>query len=168
MTKFIKKNNEVYYPSNEFVCITKNDFVELKKLSTQNPRQRVRFCAHQNPEDDIHEMFIVHTKNCYVRPHFHLKKAESLYVIEGQADLIIFNDNGEIIKIIKLSRNINNGFVYYRIEECTIHMLIIKSDYFIFHEVTKGPFKIEHTRFPAWAPKGDLISDNSFINNLQY
>ena len=95
-------------------------------------------------------MLIVHTRECYVRPHFHIDKPESLHVIEGHADLIIFNQSGKITKVLNLSNNLNTGFVYYRIKENTIHMLIIKSDYFIFHEVTKGPFKRENTKFPSW------------------
>ena len=168
MIKFLKESDEVLYPNEDFVCISNEDLLELKKLSDQNIRQRIRFCTHKDPKADIHEMLIVHTRECYVRPHFHIDKPESLHVIEGQADLIIFNQSGKITKVLNLSNNLNNGFVYYRIEANTIHMLIIKSDYFIFHEVTKGPFKKENTKFPSWASKGNLISDNSFISDLQY
>ena len=31
-------------------------------------------------------------------------------------------------------------------------MLIIKSEYFVFHEVTNGPFDKSKTIFPTWAP----------------
>ena len=113
-------------------------------------------------------MFIVHTRECYVRPHYHIDKPESLHVVEGNADLIIFNKSGKINKVLNLSNDFNKGFVYYRIDENIIHMLIIKSEYFIFHEVTKGPFKKENTHFPHWAPNGNLISDNTFISDLKY
>ena len=168
MIKFFKQSDEVLYAIGDFVCLSKNDLLELKKLSYKNKRQRIRFCAHKNTSEDLHEMFIVHTRECYVRPHYHINKPESLHVVEGQADLLIFNKIGEIKKVIKLSNNSNKGIVFYRIKEDIIHMIIIKSKYFIFHEVTKGPFKLENTRFPNWAPEGNLISDNSFINNLEY
>lgn len=168
MIKFFKESDEVLYTNEDFVCITNKDLFELKQLSDQNIRQRVRFCAHKDPGNLLHEMLIVHTKECYVRPHFHIDKPESLHVVEGQADLIIFDKSGKITNVLNLSNVFNKGFFYYRIKENTIHMLIIKSDYFIFHESTKGPFKRENTKFPSWAPKGDLISDNSFIRNLKY
>ncbi len=42
----------------------------------------------------LHEMLIVFTRECYVRPHFNNYKPETLYIIEGQAGLIIFNKIG--------------------------------------------------------------------------
>lgn len=168
MIKFFKESDEVLYPKEKFVIMTKNDLSLLKKLANQNIRQRVRFCAHENVNDDLHEMFVVHTKNCFVRPHFHINKPESLYVIEGYADLLIFNSAGIVKKVMRLSNDLDDGNMFYRLQEGTIHMLIIKSDYFIFHEVTKGPFNREDTVFPSWAPEGNLISDNAFIKNIGY
>ena len=168
MIKTFKENDEVLYPNEDFVCVSKKDLTLLKQLAYKNVRKRVRLCIHKNPNERLQEMFIVHTKECFVRPHYHINKSESLFVIEGTADLIIFNKFGEIKKVVELSCNTNDGFIFHRQDAGTIHMIIIKSDYFIFHEVTEGPFRRTDTIFPQWAPEGNLISDNLFIKNLNY
>ena len=77
-----KESAEVLYPEEDVVIVTAADLDELKQLALQNPRRRVRLCAHRSPQDHLHEMFIVHTSNCYVRPHKHLGKAESMTVLD--------------------------------------------------------------------------------------
>ena len=166
MIKTFKENDEVLYPNEEFVSLSKQDFLILKKLADQNKRKRIRLCAHKNSNDELHEMFIVHSKECYVRPHFHVGKSESLYVIEGSADLIIFNNNKKNKKKVVLSDSLKDGLLFHRQEPGTIHMIIIKTEHFIFHEVTQGPFKRADTIFPLWAPAGNIITDNSFIQKL--
>ena len=46
-------------------------------------------------------MFIVHPKGAYVRPHKHLDRIESMLVIDGEVDYIMFDDNGKIDNAIK-------------------------------------------------------------------
>ena len=63
----------------------------------------------------------------------------SFNVISGSADLLIFDNKGNIKKKILISDK-KKGVGFYRMRKLTYHSLIIKSDYFIFQEVTKGPF----------------------------
>ncbi len=51
MIKFFEESDEVLYPNEDFLCITNKDLFELKKLSDQNIRQRVRFCVYKGPEN---------------------------------------------------------------------------------------------------------------------
>ena len=60
------------------------------------PRNRIRYCAHASPSDVVHEMFIVHPRGAYVRPHKHLDKSESMMIIEGEADYVMFDSKGNI------------------------------------------------------------------------
>ena len=90
-------------------------------------------------------MFVVHTKDYSVRPHYHLNKSESLYVLHGSANLLIFNNSGKITKKIQLGTLNSGKTVYYRIQQKVIHSLEIKSRYLVFHEVTIGPFKKKYT-----------------------
>ena len=80
MIQYIKESDEVLYAIDEIKWFSSQDINELIKLAKNNNNKRVRICAHQNISNNLHEMFIVHLKDCYVRPHFHLKKSESLYV----------------------------------------------------------------------------------------
>ena len=43
-------------------------------------------------------MIIIHSKKSYVPPHRHLKNAESLTILQGSANLIIFDGKGNIKK----------------------------------------------------------------------
>ena len=93
-----KESDEVYYSNLDNSKLSKDDLDLLKNFADHNPRKKVRICMHKNINDHLHEMFIVHKKDCYVRPHKHLKKIESLFILEGEVDYILFNDHGEIKK----------------------------------------------------------------------
>ena len=66
--KTYKENDEVLYPAQDIFTLEPNDLVDLKQAALKNRRQRIRLCAHRNPEDSLHEMFIIHTNECYIRP----------------------------------------------------------------------------------------------------
>ena len=87
-----KESDEVLYPEENIVTVEAVDLAELKRLAMRNRRQRIRLCAHGSPTDFLHEMFIVHTRHCYVRPHKHLERPESMAILEGGVD-VVFPDN---------------------------------------------------------------------------
>ena len=76
MIKIRKESDEVLYPRESIVAVNGLDLEKLKKLALLNTRKRIRLCAHKTPDDKLHEMIIVHTKECYVRPHKHLHRPE--------------------------------------------------------------------------------------------
>ena len=65
-----------------------------------NTRERVRLCTHQSVEDAVHEMLIVHIKGTYIRPHKHPNKSESFHIIEGNLDVVVFDDAGDLLEVI--------------------------------------------------------------------
>ena len=72
MIKIKKENKEVLYPAEDIPVLYNRDLIYLKKLALLNSNQKVRLCAHKSPRSKLHEMFIVHTRKCYVRPHKHI------------------------------------------------------------------------------------------------
>ena len=47
-----------------------------------------------------------------------------------------------------------SGKIFYnKLDKPYYHMLIIRSDFLVFHEITTGPFAKNKTIFPDWAPK---------------
>ena len=111
-------------------------------------------------------MIIVHNKDYYVRPHSHIKNSESLFVIKGVADLVIFNKTGKVVKKINLGDLNSEKIFYYRIPKNIIHTLIIKSKLFIFHEVTEGPFNTKNTFYPYWSKEKKHIVYEDFKKNI--
>ena len=146
-----QENAEVYYVDSPFATIGQPQLDELKNLATRKISGKARLCLHPSPGAELHEMFIVHRKETYVRPHLHLTRSEGLMVLEGVADLILFTENGTITKFTRLDRE---NF-HIRLDSGQYHMLIIRSDFFVFYEATTGPFDRDGTVFAPWSPSND-------------
>jgi cupin fold WbuC family metalloprotein len=150
---FKEFNKEVLYVTEEIAQISASDIEWLKRKALANDRRRIRLCFHKNVDDAIHEMLIVHTKDTYVRPHKHLNKSESFYVIEGSADMVIFDEEGGVTQAIPLGEYSSGRKFYYRMASAFYHTLVIHSDFLVFLETTKGPFVRSDTVFASWAPQ---------------
>lgn len=156
-------NREVFFSGEQTVKVARKDMDFLVEKSLLNKRKRIRLCTHEGIEDSIHEMFIVHARDTYVRPHKHLNKRESLHLIEGFADAVFFDDKGNLTNVLRLG-NYESGLIfYYRISNPSYHSLIIRSDIIIFHEVTNGPFNRADTVFADWAPDENDIKKEDFM-----
>ena len=146
-------NEEVLFATDTIVQIDASDIAELKQKAKQNPRRRIRICAHSDIRDSIHEMLIVHEKNCYVHPHKHINKTETFHIIEGVADIILFNEEGHIDQSIPMGSFNSGRKFFYRLPPFRYHTLLIHSDVLVFHEITNGPFRAEETTLASWSPK---------------
>lgn len=167
MIKIRKESAEVLYPDEQVVFVDSADLDELKRLAQLNPRQRVRLCTHRSPADSLHEMFIVHMRDCYVRPHKHLGKSESMTVLEGEVDVVLFEDDGSIRDVIGMGAPGSGRIFYQRLSDPIYHMLIIRSEFLVFHESTEGPFLRENTAFPDWAPADQGSASAEFADKIK-
>jgi len=167
MKNTFKENDEVLYTNKDVVAVTKYDLQKLQNLSLLNKRKRIRLCAHKKPSERLHDMIIVHSKECYVRPHMHLSRAESITILEGEVDLVIFQEDGSIREVIRMGALPTNLTFFYRLSKSIYHMLIIRSEFLVFHEATEGPFKREDTIFPEWSPPEESIILVDFINLIE-
>jgi len=163
-----KITDEVFYADQDIVEVSKEDIEFLKKKALQNERKRCRLCTHKDVNDKVHEMIIVHTKDTYVMPHKHLDKSEAFHIIEGEADVVILDDDGTVRKVISMGEYSSGKNFYYRLSEPFYHTLLIKSDIIVFHEATKGPFSKDDTLFAQWSPEeGDISAQRKFIKELE-
>ncbi|MBP98415.1 cupin [Candidatus Poribacteria bacterium] len=161
------ESDEVLYSTKEIISISGSDIEELKRLAQQNARKKIRICTHRKKSDLLHEMFIIHTNECYVRPHKHIKKVESISVLEGIADIVLFHDDGEIKKITRVGPPSSGLAFYHKLDQPIYHTLLVRSDFFVFHEVTQGPFVSEETVFPSWAPSVSQFSQHQFLEQIK-
>ena len=145
-------NKEVLYAVDDVIQVDASDVQELKRKAGRNPRRRIRICAHKDVSENLHEMLIVHEKSCYVRPHKHIDKTESFHIIEGSADVILFDENGRINQSIMMGDYATARNFFYRLPRSRYHTLLIQSDVLVFHEITNGPFRPEDTVWAPWAP----------------
>ena len=153
MTPLTKLNDEVLVASSPLVQLGRADIEALKRQALTNPRRRIRICAHPDTADRLHEMLIVHTRGAYVRPHKHLQKSESVHIIEGEVNVVFFDDAGAVAEVVRMGDYGSGRKFYYRIGGPRYHTLLITSEFLVFHEVTNGPFRREDTVFAPWAPE---------------
>lgn len=166
--KFRSVNPEVLYSDAAITTVDQSEIDLLKQLSSNNPRKRIRLCAHSSPDDRLHEMLIVHERSAYVRPHKHPGKTESTHIIDGLVDVVTFDDGGRIERVISMGDYMSGRTFYYRMATPVFHTMIIRSDVLIFHEITNGPFNRSDTVFAPWAPEdGDVNAANSFMVELE-
>ena len=151
----IKFNDEVLYTDDPVVQVSRADIQGLKQAALGNPRRRIRLCGHRDVDATLHEMLIVHTRDTYVRPHKHLGKSESFHVIEGLADIVVFDDSGNVTAVVPMGDYGSGRKFFYRLTDPCFHTLLISSDFFVFHETTNGPFVRADTVFAPWAPEDD-------------
>ena len=165
--KFCKFSDEVFYSGDSIVKVRRNDINQLKQFARQTPRKRSRLCAHKDIASSVHEMLIVHEKDIYIRPHRHMGKSESFHVIEGEADIVIFSDDGAILDLIEMSDYSGGKVFYYRLSEPLFHTVNIKSEVVVFHETTNGPFRREDLVFADWSPPdNEAEATHQFLKNL--
>ena len=150
-------NEEVLYTDERLVTVGSRDIEELKDLATRNRRKRIRLCAHRDVDDKVHEMLIVHAKDAYVRPHKHLTKSESFHIIEGTADVVIFDEEGTATDLVKMGDHSSPWSFYYRISEPYYHTVLIRSDFLVFHETATGPFIRSDSVMAPWSPEEDDV-----------
>ena len=167
--KFTKVNDEVLYSTENIVKVDAVDINELKEKARLNQRKRVRLCAHKSIDEKIHEMFIIHEKSCYVRPHKHIDKVESFHIIEGKVDILLFDENGRINNLIPMGDYASGRKFFYRLPPSHFHTLIIRSEVLVFHEITNGPFNPDDTVWADWAPaeteEYKVVEYRAFLKN---
>jgi len=164
---FLQKSKSVFYTSKfiDFIELSNHD---IKFLVNKNNllNKKSRICLHKNENSKIHEMLIMHKTGAYVRPHKHTAKTESFILLKGKLKVIVFNNKGDIFKIIDMEPIGSSKIFYYKMQKSYFHSFIIEKESFFF-EITKGPFKKNETIFPSWAPDDkDFVSVKKFQKNL--
>ena len=161
-------SNEVFYIDEEIVQVGHSAIDVLKDRVGATTRGRVRICAHRDVNDPLHEMFILLTKESYIRPHLHLGKAESLYVVEGMVDVVFFDKAGQLTNVMQLGDYLTGRQFYYRLNVAEYHTIEVVSDFVVIHEVTQGPFRTTDNVPADWAPdEGDYQGILGFRDRLR-
>ena len=150
----LKENSpEVFIADEPVVKVSRREIEFLKEKVRHAPRGRVRLCAHASNTDPLHEMLIVLSGHGYIRPHRHFEKSESFHVIEGMADIVLFDEQGGIREVVELGDLASGRKFFYRIAHPWFHTVMIHSELLVIHETTNGPFKQGDAEFATWAPE---------------
>lgn len=153
MTAALRRiNNEVFVADESIVRLGAEEITFLKQQALSSNLKRARICTHRSNDDALHEMLIVISADSYIHPHKHTSKVESFHIIEGVVDVVLFDDAGVIVDVVKLSDVSTGKNFYYRLSDSLFHTLLIHSDYLVLHEVTNGPFVAKETILADFAP----------------
>ena len=155
----------VFYCDSATVAVGVGDLAFLLQEARKSDKHRARICAHPDLNDPVHEMLICLLDTCYIRPHLH-RKPESLHVLEGTCDLILLDASGKVLNVFCLSSDLPAAARYLRLAPGTFHTLRIRSEYFTFHETTRGPLDPADTEFGAWAPPENSAECAAYVRRL--
>jgi cupin fold WbuC family metalloprotein len=141
----------------------------LRDALPRSSRKKVRVCMHKSVEDPFQEMFILFSKGSYLAASKHLGKDESVDVIEGRADFVLFDDVGKITDVIPVGDPSTGLPFYMRTPHERYHAWIVRSDVFAVHQTTEGPFRREDTVLAPWSPAdvNDPIAVPRYQEQLQ-
>ena len=88
---------------------------------------------------------------------------EAMLVLEGIADYITFNENGDLSDVFSLSNYTSRHRFYHHIGPDKFHSLVIRSKWLVFLEITQGPFVRAENVSAPWSP-----SDDSPVEGIAY
>jgi cupin fold WbuC family metalloprotein len=165
--KLRELSNDVLVIDDPIVQIQQADLSELRERLCRSKSGRVRFSAHPGVDDTLHEMLILLQKGNYVRPHSHPGKSESFHIIDGQVDVIVFDETGQITQLIRMGDYQSGKTFYYRLNKPLFHTVLVRSQTALFHETTNGPFSKGETVFPPWAPPENSGEAAAYLRQLE-
>jgi cupin fold WbuC family metalloprotein len=158
---------EIIYSDGGYFAADASIVAMLKTQAASAPRRRCRLCFHANSDAAQQEMLIVMHNSSYVRPHRHIGKLETLMVIEGTADTLLFDETGRVTETSAMSSPDGGGHFFYRMPDQLYHSLIFRSEWFVFLETTIGPFDRAMTEVAEWAPpETGMATGNAYLRSL--
>jgi cupin fold WbuC family metalloprotein len=157
----------IYYTHRAVPFVDKATIEFLKQAARTVPRRRARLCAHPSPDADQHDMLIASHRDTYVVPHRHHQKAETFLVLEGLADVMLFDETGKLTDLIPMGAASSGRPFFYRMPPKIFHSLSIDSELLVFVESTKGPFRSSESENASWAPgPDDAVEGRAFIASV--
>lgn len=150
-----KISEEVFVACDSIVQFGSDEIVFVKQKAQDSPLRRARICAHKTNEDALHEMLIAICADSYIHPHKHFEKSESFHIIEGEVDVVIFDELSQITNVIQMGAPESGRQFFYRLSAPKFHTLLIRSDVLVMHEVTNGPFRKDDSVYASFAPSAN-------------
>lgn len=158
---FIQKAKGAKSLSYNFTCKSASFSKELKEKFLHVLKfheSRFRISLHTSPEEELHDMIIGMREGSFVYPHKH-KKSESYHIIEGRIALIYFDEEGNIVHTVIMSRD---DTLVARVDKESYHAIISFSDA-VYHECRIGPFVPEtDSVFAPWCEN----DKDAFMNDI--
>ena len=133
--------------------ITDALFDAVTDEARRSARRRMNYSFHAEAADNPHRMLNVLLEGTYIQPHRHLEppKAESFLVLEGEADVLVFDDTGAVTARYRLGCD---GVWGVDLPAGTWHTILPRTARAVCYEVKPGPWvPATDKEFAPWAPR---------------
>ena len=159
MPEVIKNSEELLFINNKLV-------EQIIEEASQSQRHMARLLMHFDHENPVQEMLIALGRNCAVMPNRSVGRSESLQVVQGELLLVIFDDNGNVLKRIEMGPAGSDKVFLYRLSSTPWHTMIPLTKMVVVHEALEGPFKQSSEPLPDWVPS-DSESLKRFLKEIE-
>jgi cupin fold WbuC family metalloprotein len=78
---------------------------EISQIARDSERQRTNLNIHESTDAEVQRLFLAFEPDTYIRPHRHPEphKWELMILLEGELDVLLFDDAGEVTQCTRLS-----------------------------------------------------------------
>ena len=159
MPEVIKNSEDLLFINNELVD-------QIIGEAKQSQRHMARLLLHFDHEDPVQEMLIAMGRDCAVMPNRSVGRSESLQIVKGEMLLIIFDDNGNVVKRVEMRPAGSDTVFLYRLSSTPWHTMIPLSEIVVVHEALQGPFNNSSEPLPDWVP-GDSQDLKQFLKEIE-
>lgn len=137
--EFIKQADNAkslsFYNTSRDGIFSKEIYDEFESILENTKEERFRISLHTSSEEELHNMIIAMKKASRMVPHKH-EKSESYHIIKGTILLIYFDQEGNMLKGIKMNQD---NTLVARVDKGSYHGIVALTDA-IYHETRLGPF----------------------------
>jgi cupin fold WbuC family metalloprotein len=140
----------------EVKLISGSLFDSVAAQAEASPRLRMNYNFHSGPADNPHRFLNVLLRDTYIRPHRHLDppKSEAFIVLEGIAEVILFDEHGTVTGRHQLGAESPQGRLWgIDIPPGVWHTILARTARAVCFEVKPGPWiPANDKEFATWAP----------------
>jgi cupin fold WbuC family metalloprotein len=135
-----KKNDRVFYASAPPVELSMQTMLLLKELAAFRELPVFRVCMHENDDQHVHEMLMIHAGRSTTGPLRQSKTSLSYHMIEGALEVFLHNATGDVTGRYVLDSEDDFAARSIRLDANVFRTVRTISPQAIFVEVASGPF----------------------------
>ncbi|MEZ5652737.1 MAG: WbuC family cupin fold metalloprotein [Burkholderiaceae bacterium] len=130
----------------------------LQRLATgaaASPRRREHLLLHGSHDEAVQRIVMTMNPGTYLRPHRHLARMETLIVLAGELDLLIFDDAGCLTRRLSMAAAgaVGGASSIVEMPARTWHSVVVSSGQpCTLFEIKPGPHRDADTEMADWAP----------------
>lgn len=139
-------------------------FDGLHRAAKESPRRRSHHNLHPELSDPVQRLCIALEPSTYLRPHRHPQsnKWELMLVLGGRVGLLLFDDEGKVIRRIELT--VDGPVPGLEIPPNTWHSLFPINGPALILEIKEGPYlPTAPENFALWSPEEGSSSAPVFV-----